>query len=367
MRRIKLFAVLGTTGVIALVALRFFQAPLGQMTFERMASQRVQQDRLAALEPGLYIALCGTGAPLPDPSRAESCAVVVAGNNMFVIDSGSGSTTNIAGMGLRPDRIRAVFLTHFHSDHIADLGNLALQRWVNGAHETPMSVYGPTGVEQVVYGFNQAYALDQIYRPAHHGETVVPSSGGGLQAHPFELPERVAPPAREQPVTVFSEDGVTVTAMRVDHDPAAPAVAYRFGYAGRSVVFSGDLIMSRSPGFADFAQDADLLVIEGLQPELLSVLEQNIIARGDPLIGAIMQDVLDYHTTPAEAADVAQLAKASALILNHVVPPLPNRFLEPAFLRDASARFDGEIHVARDGMSVYMPTENDELEFSDWF
>ena len=56
-----------------------------------------------------------------------------------------GVIVAIALLALRPDRIKAVFLTHFHSDHIADLGNLALQRWVNGAHESPMSVYGPAG------------------------------------------------------------------------------------------------------------------------------------------------------------------------------------------------------------------------------
>ena len=122
---------------VMMVSARIFQAQLGQLVFERLATERAQQDRMATLAPGLHVAFCGTGSPIPDATRAESCALVVAGENLFVIDSGSGSTTNIALMGLPPGRIKAVFLTHYHSDHIADLGNLALQRWVNGAHQTP--------------------------------------------------------------------------------------------------------------------------------------------------------------------------------------------------------------------------------------
>ena len=100
---------------------------------------------------------------------------------------------------------------------------------------------------------------------------------------------------------------------------------------------------------------------------MLGVLEENVIARGDPNLGIIMRDVLDYHTTPAEAAEVAQRANASALILNHVVPPLPSRFLEPAFLRDAPSRFDGPLRVARDGMAVSLPQGSDDIRFENWF
>lgn len=362
---LALSAAVATFLLISVVTL--FRADLGYWLFERQASQQAQFDRLTSLEPGLHVAFCGTGAPLPDPTRAESCAVVIAGDALFVIDSGSGSTSNITLMGLPADQIRAVFLTHFHSDHIADLGNLALQRWVNGAHQSPLPVIGPQGVEQIVAGFNLAYGLDQIYRPAHHGEDIVPSSGAGLVAQPFQLPARTELPENESAISVYDDNSVSVSALRVDHDPADPAVAYRFEYAGRSVVFSGDLIVSRSPGFEAFARGADLLVMEGLQPQLLKIIEHNVIGRGDPNLGVIMQDVLDYHTTPEQAAELAQSAVAGALVINHVVPPIPNRYLEAAFLRAAPSRFDGPVRVARDGLAVTLPLESDEIQFHNWF
>jgi len=353
--------------LFAVGAATVFRGELAHWLFERQASQRAQFDRMAQLEPGLHVAFCGTGAPLPDPSRAESCAVVIAGEAIFVIDSGSGSTSNITLMGLPADKIQAVFLTHFHSDHIADLGNLALQRWVNGAHTTPLSVIGPTGVEQVVQGFNQAYALDQIYRPAHHGEHIVPPAGAGLAALPFQLPERTTSSSDETAITVYGDNGVSVTALRVDHDPADPAVAYRFEYAGRSVVFSGDLIVGRSAGFQAFARGADLLIIEGLQPAMLEIIERNVIARGDPNLGVIMRDVLDYHTTPEQAAELAQHAGVGALLINHVVPPVPNSILEAAFLRNAPSLFSGTVRVARDGMAVTLPLQSEEIRMQSWF
>lgn len=126
----------------------------------RVYDQALAQDPLQSLPDGLHVGLCGTGSPMADPARAGPCTVVVAGRRMFVVDSGPGSVRNLTLMNLPPARAEAAFLTHFHSDHIGDLGELMLQHWAGGAAGAPLPVYGPTGVDQVVGGFMAAYGLD---------------------------------------------------------------------------------------------------------------------------------------------------------------------------------------------------------------
>src|ERR1700753_1811737 len=94
--------------------------------------QAMNPDYAAGLPDGLHVGLCGSGSPMPDPTRAGPCTVILAGQRLFVIDAGSGGTKNLALMNLPPARVEAVFLTHFHSDHIDGLGELMLQRWGGG-------------------------------------------------------------------------------------------------------------------------------------------------------------------------------------------------------------------------------------------
>jgi ribonuclease Z len=72
---------------------------------------------------------------------------VSAGKHLFFVDAGQGSTRNALLMRLPVARTDAILLTHFHSDHIANLGELMLQRWASGSNTTPVDVIGPTGVE----------------------------------------------------------------------------------------------------------------------------------------------------------------------------------------------------------------------------
>jgi ribonuclease Z len=342
---------LGAVALIALLAIgvKAFQARIGMALTERAITARVGRDASAGLADGLHVALCGTGSPLPDPTRAGPCTVVIAGTHIFVVDAGDGGARNIALMGIPPGRIEALFLTHFHSDHIDGLGPIMLLRWGGGAARSPLPIHGPPGVERVVAGFNAAYALDSGYRTAHHGPKIMPPSGAGGVAMPFLLP----PKGQGDMVTVLDAGGVKVIAFRADHAPVEPAVGYRFDYKGRSVVLSGDT--RPTPTLVAVSKGADLLVHEVLQPKMVAMLTRSFDAKGQPNTAQITRDIIGYHSTPEQAAQDAKAAGVRYLLLNHIVPPLPVRFVYPAFLGDAHLYYDGPITVGEDGMLLSLP------------
>jgi ribonuclease Z len=311
------------------------------------AFDRAMGDPFAGLPDGLSVALCGSGSPMPDPTRAGPCTAVIAGRRLFVIDSGEGSVKELALMQLPPARVDALFLTHFHSDHIADLGELMLQHWAGGAARSPLPIYGPTGVDQVVSGFETAYQLDRGYRIAHHGPKVVPPSGFGGTPHPFAIS------ADGPDVVLIDEADLKVTAFPVDHGPVKPAVGYLFVYKGRRVVISGDT--SPSLRLEREATGADVLVHEGLAPNLVDIQRKAAIAHGRDNLAHILHDILSYHTTPEQAAAIAQHAKVRVLLFTHVIPPLPMRTLEDPFLGRSRQIFHGKVIVGRDGDMIILP------------
>jgi ribonuclease Z len=189
---------------------------------------------------------------MPDPTRAGPCSAVIVGGKVFLVDSGEGAARNLSRMGIPAGRIEAIFLTHFHSDHIDGLPPVLLQRWIGGTHTQPTPLFGPEGVEAVAAGFNAAYALDKGYRTAHHGPAVAPPSGHGAAPMVFSAEAAAAPDG----VVVYNAGGLVVRAFTVDHGPVSPAVGYRFDYGGRSVVFSGDTAVS--PHLNAMASGADL-------------------------------------------------------------------------------------------------------------
>jgi ribonuclease Z len=252
-------------------------------------------------------------------------------------------------MGIPAGRIEAIFLTHFHSDHIDGLPPLMLQRWGYSSALTPTPIHGPTNVDKVVEGFRAAYVLDFGYRVAHHSERIMPPGGSGGKGIPFALP----PVGQGDQVVVLDDKGLKVTAFRVNHAPVEPAVGYRFDYKGRSIVISGDTNVSASLVAA--AKGADILVHEALQPKLLKLLESKFESKKMDQLTHVMRDIVNYHTTPEQAAAQASAAGAKQLVFNHVIPPLPFRYAYPAFLGDAKDFYKGPMTVGEDGMLFSLP------------
>lgn len=340
---ISLFVLLALGAAIAFV----FRAPLSMALAQRMAARLLAADALADLPDGLHVGLCGAGSPFPDDVRSEPCTLVVAGKHLFVFDAGSSSARNIGKMGFIQGRIEAIFLTHFHSDHIDGLGELMLQRWVSTSNAAPVPIYGPTGVESVVAGFMQAYGLDQQYRVAHHGEATVPSSGFGGKALPFVF-------GTEGRVVVLKDKDLEISAFLVDHAPVHPAVGYRIAYKDRTVVLSGDT--RKSAAVQREAAGVDLLVHEALSSPMVGILKDAAGQAGRAKLQKILGDVVEYHTSPEQAAEIARDAKVRYLLLNHIAPPLRIPGQEKAFLGNATNIYDGPIRVGADGDFIGLPT-----------
>lgn len=345
---VLLLALVAGAGVFA------FKRQIGEAMFRRVVERNLGRDRAAELPDGLQVYLCGTGSPMPDPSRAGPCLGVVAGDRAFVFDAGSGSARVLGRMGFPMARLERVYLTHLHSDHFDGLGELLLQAWIGGARTTPLAVAGPEGVAEVVDGFNTAYRIDSGYRTAHHGPEIAnPASYGGVA-------ERIDTPGDDGRV-VLQDGDLTIRAITVSHAPVAPAFGYRIDYRGRSIALSGDTTYNEN--FVAAASGVDVMFHESLSREFVSVMEQAARARGQAPIAKILSDIQGYHATPEDAARAAREARARLLVLYHIVPPLPSPLLYDAYLGDSRATFSA-IQVGEDGLLVSMPANTDEIHIS---
>ena len=350
----KILLALAGLVVLVFIGLHLFGEPLITRSMERQVVRNLSGAAFAEMNDGLNVVICGAGSPMPDPLRSGPCVVVIAGTRIMVVDVGSGSVRHFAPAGIPVGKVADVFITHFHSDHIDGLGELALQRWGNGANTAPMPVHGPAGIEQVVAGFNTAYTQDFSYRIAHHGTTIMPPSGEGSAAVPFDLP------AEGQGTVVLDVDGIKVTAFSVTHAPISPAVGYRFDYKGRSVVISGDTV--KSANLQKFATGADLLIHEALNEQMVKILTDGAHEAGAANIEQITKDILGYHTTPVQAGEIAQAAGVKQLVLYHIVPPLPIRPMERMFVKGVSDVYTGPVLVSRDGTWIDLPAGSTEIK-----
>lgn len=319
----------------------------------RQVEATLSADPVGDLPDGLHVLVCGAGGPLPSTNRSPACLLVIAGETVMLFDVGSGSAKNTTLNGFGPPLVERVFLTHFHSDHIDGLGEVATLRWAGGSWDAPLPVHGPDGVAEIVSGFNLAYRRDQTYRTEHHGLSVAPPRSAGVSASAFALP------SKGEASVVFEHGDLRVSAFQVDHDPVDPAVGYRIEYKDRSIAISGDT--AKSSNLEAMAQGVDVLFHEALSKVLVGVMNESAERAGNAVMAKITLDILDYHASPVEAAESAKAAKVAALVIYHVVPPLPLAPLESIFKSGMDDAYDGPIEISVDGTFVSLPAGSDEI------
>ncbi|QJQ32614.1 MBL fold metallo-hydrolase [Sphingomonas lacunae] len=363
MKRLLAWAALGAGVVVATAFLAFQLSPnLQDRLFAIGARQQLARaSQLPVTDDALRVLLCGTSSPLPLRQSAKACTLVVAGGKLFIVDIGPESSENLALWRVPTPQVEAVFLTHFHSDHIGELGELNMQGWAQG-RRSPLKVFGPAGLEQVVGGFNTAYSFDRTYRNAHHnhGQGLLPIDAAVMVPYPSDFVKPGDTPVGRTQV-IYSSGGVTVTAIETDHRPVSPAFAYRFEYRGRSVVITGDTVLN--DGLAAAARGADVLVSEAQAHHLQNIMAQEADAIGQDTFAKVLRDTSRYHINPVEAARLANRAGVRELIFTHMAPPLVFGLLRTPWLRGVSEERADGVTIGRDGMLISIPVDGSDIRF----
>ena len=293
----------------------------------------------------LHVFLLGSGGPMANEKRVAFGIAIVVDGDFFLIDVGPGTYRNAEILGLPVSNLSKIFITHFHSDHIGDLGEANIMSWANGRQE-PLYIYGANGIDKVVDGFNMAYDFDKGYRLAHHGENTLQPDAGNLKNKEISFQQKNALNK------VFETENLKIYAFLVDHSPIEPALGFRIEYKSKIIAITGDTM--KTGNLPKFCRNADILFADAISYDLLNRIKQVSLNKGQDLIGKILTDIQSYHMNPLDAARLANEANVRKLVYVHITPHLPNKIAEKIYLKGVSDIFDGDIILGRDQMDFHL-------------
>jgi ribonuclease BN (tRNA processing enzyme) len=280
------------------------------------------------------VVLLGTaGGPSPKPSRSAPASMLVARGSLYVVDCGNGVARQIVKAGFQLKDLKNIFITHHHSDHNLDYGNLFYLAW-SAALKNAVNSYGPPPLSKMTERFFELNEFDVDLRI--HDE-------GRPDPRPLLVPHEITGAGY-----VMEDENVKVTCALVDHPPIKTAFAYRFETAGRTFVFSGDT--RKTDSLIQLAEGADVLVCEGQYLPGIRGLAERLAA--DPSRReAIYRSISGNALSVQQAGEVATEAGVKTLVITHLVPG-DDTIPEYVWLEAARETFSGEVLIGRDLLEI---------------
>jgi ribonuclease BN (tRNA processing enzyme) len=286
-----------------------------------------------AAKPRTRIVFLGTkGGPRVGLGRSNPANLVVVNDTPFVIDCGMGVSRQLVAAGVPLETVKYIFISHHHSDHNLEYGNLAYNAWVTGLL-TPIHSFGPKGIEAMTKTFFELNRFDI--------ETRIEDEG-----RPDLRKLLIAKDITEDGVVLQTAD-VKVTAFRTPHPPITDNFAYKFETPDGVIVFSSDT--NYNPKLAEFAEGADVLVHEALYLPWVDRLV-TLVKNG----ATLKKHLLESHTAAENVGRIADAANVKVLVMSHLVPEDPD-VTDEDWRSEAAKSFKGRIVVARDLMEMKLP------------
>ena len=280
---------------------------------------------------GTRLILLGTkGGPRVGGLRSNPSTLVLINDVPYVVDCGAGTSRQLMAAGVPLNRLRYLFFTHLHSDHMLEYGPLVYNAWAAGLR-TRVDAYGPPSLKTATQAFWEYVKFDVDLRIEDEGR---PDPRPLLVANEFDAPG-----------VVMQNGDVKVTSAAVVHPPIKHAYGFRFDTRDRSIVISGDT--NYAPALVALAKGADVLVHEILYLPRLDRLLARV-----PNAATLRKHIVDSHTVGEDVGRVAAQAQVKTLVLSHFVPGDDPDITDDMWIEGVRKHFTGQIIVGKDLMEI---------------
>lgn len=298
------------------------------------------------------VTITGTGTPLTTADRAGAGALVRysdgaldraafddrpgaagatggRGDDIHLqFDAGRSTVMRLMGAGSSPSALHALFLTHYHSDHLVGLQDVALSHWTMDVFDEAelLPIYAPNGpTTQFCEGMLDLWDADLEVRALHNLREPRPK----VEVRGFDAP------ATPELVWTSDNEKVRVLAGRVRHEPIVDAVGYRIETPDGVVAISGDTVVCDE--VAALAEGADVLVYEAMRVD--------VIAQRPP----DKRYIIHYHSDTRLIGKQAAELGVPTLMLTHLIPAPSTPEGKQAFVDEVrEGGYEGTIMVCDD-------------------